>query len=164
MTDPQPHEVVWSLTNAVVASRCLHVVAELGVADELGEDTTPAARIAARCGVDPDALERVMRVLADAYVLMEIIHDWPDAECAVILSAIRRAAEAGATVLVIENVLPDGEVDPRGEILDVIMLAVTGGRERTASELNHLLGTAGFREGRVIETGGPLRIVEATAI
>jgi C-methyltransferase len=101
---------------------------------------------------------------ADAYVLMEVIHDWPDAECGAILSAIRRAAASGATVLVIENVLPDDEIDPRGQTLDVIMLAVTGGRERTPSQLSELFNRADLSDGPVIETAGPLRIVEATAV
>jgi C-methyltransferase len=101
---------------------------------------------------------------ADAYVLMEILHDWADAESVAILSAIRRAAAPGATVLVVENVLADAPSDPRGRTLDVIMLAVTGGRERTPSQLSGLFGRSGFSEGTVIETAGPLRIVEATAV
>ncbi len=102
--------------------------------------------------------------VADAYVLMEVIHDWGDAECVAILTAIRRAAAPGATVLVVENVLPDEGIDPRGQTLDVIMLAVTGGRERTPSQLSELLNRAGFGDGTVTETAGPLRIVEATAV
>ncbi len=99
---------------------------------------------------------------ADAYVLMDILHDWGDVECLEILAAIRRAAAPGATVLVIEDVLADTP-DPRGRGLDVIMLAVTGGRERTAGELGALFNQTGFGQGRVIETGGPRRIVETTA-
>jgi hypothetical protein len=95
---------------------------------------------------------------------MEILHDWPDAECVAILSAIRRAATPGATVLVVENALPDDGHDPRGRTRDVIMLAVTGGRERTAAQLGELLDRAGFGDAAMFETGGPLRIVEAAAI
>jgi hypothetical protein len=51
---------------------------------------------------------------ADAYVLMDVIHDWPDAECVAILRAIRAAASTGATALIIENVLPENGGDPRG--------------------------------------------------
>jgi hypothetical protein len=100
---------------------------------------------------------------ADAYVLMEVIHDWPDAEAAAILTAVRRAASPGARVLVIENVLDDTSPDPRGHTLDIIMLACTGGRERTGTQLDGLLRVAGFRDSTVINTGGPLRIVEAVA-
>ncbi len=100
---------------------------------------------------------------ADAYILMEVIHDWPDAEAAAILRAVRRAASPGARVLIIENVLDDTSPDPRGHTLDVIMLACTGGRERTGTALDGLLKAAGFSDSTVINTGGPLRIVEAVA-
>lgn len=100
---------------------------------------------------------------ADVYLLMEVIHDWPDSEAVAILSAVRRAANRGSRVLIIENVLDEDRPDPRGRTLDVIMLAVTGGRERTARQLNALLRDAGFSPTRVIDTAGPLRIAEATA-
>lgn len=98
-----------------------------------------------------------------AYILIEVIHDWPDAESAAILTVIRQAASPGARVLSIENVLGDVESDPRGHILDVILLAVTCGRERTGNQLRVLVGSAGFADGKVINTGDPMRIVEAVA-
>jgi hypothetical protein len=51
----------------------------------------------------------------------------------------------------------------RGHTLDVIMLAVTGGRGRTGSQLGGLLDAAGFANISVIDTAGPLRIVGAVA-
>ena len=102
--------------------------------------------------------------VADAYVLMEVIHDWGDRECMEILSAIRLAGSAGATVLVIEDVLPDEQADPRSQTLDVIMLSVTGGRERTVSQLDKLFADSGFRLAGVTETAGAMRIVEGTAV
>ena len=64
MAEEQPHEIVWTLANAVIPSRCLHVVAELGVADEVGNDPVGVAELASRCGADRDALDRVLRLLA----------------------------------------------------------------------------------------------------
>jgi C-methyltransferase len=324
----QPHEVIWSFTNAFITSRFLQIVAELGVADDVGDEPVSAAELATGRGVNVDALDRVLRLLAahgifevagdgfrhtpasellrsdhpmsmrafprmmglpvftkafdnlqhsletgspavetvepkglwayfqdhpveaqifgesmmakaaadiaailaaydfsrfgtiadigggrghllravldsvpnaqgvlfdlpdviasvdveherlkkqpgdffvdslpraDAYVLMEVIHDWADEQCVAILKAVRDAAPDDATVIIIENVLPDDELDPRGQTLDAIMLAVTGGRERTPSQLNALLNSARFGQGAVIETAGPLRIVEASA-
>jgi len=101
---------------------------------------------------------------ANAYVLMEVIHDWPDAEAATILRAVRRAASPGATVLIIEGVVLEGQADPRVHTLDVLMLTVSGGRERTVRELGNLLDGAGFRLSRVIETISPMWIVEAVAV
>jgi len=99
---------------------------------------------------------------ADLYVLMEVIHDWDDAAAVSILTAARRAATTGAKLLIIENVL-DERPDARGQTLDIIMLTITGGRERTAGELDALLRRAGWRPGAVIDTPGPLRIAEAQA-
>ncbi|MDQ3237170.1 MAG: hydroxyneurosporene methyltransferase [Actinomycetota bacterium] len=323
---PQPHETIWTLTNVVVASSALHAVAELGVADHIDDEPVSSKQLAAACNVDPDALDRVLCLLAangvferqddgyghsdasrllrsdhpmamrpysrmiglpvmrasfnrldhsirtgspsielvddgglwpyllkhpeereifgqamtgkaaadtaavlsaydfsrfdtiadigggrghllramldavptaegilfdlpdvigsleidrdrltaragdffvdplptaDAYVLMEVLHDWPDAEAAAILSAVRRAASPGARVLIIENVLVDVAADPRGHTLDVIMLAITGGRERTGEQFAKLLEAAGFTESTLIHTSGPLRLVEA---
>ncbi len=328
MTPQPPHELIWTLTNAVVPARCLQLAADLGVADHIADAPVPVDELAARCGADPDALERVLRLLAaygifahrpegyghteasrllrsdhplsmrafprmmglpvfwaslarldhsvrtgapalnlvdpaglwaynqvhpgeaqifgqamtakagadvaavlgaydfrrfgtiadigggrghllravldaapaargilfdlpavidrldvaherltpragdffvdalpaaDAYLLMEVIHDWADAEALAVLGAVRRAAPPGATVLLIESVIADEAADPRARTLDVIMLYVTGGRERTASQYRDLFEHAGFQYGDVTRTAGPLRIVEATA-
>jgi hypothetical protein len=56
-------ELVWRLANAGVAARCLHVVAELAVADRIDEAPVPVAALAASCAVDVDALDRVLRLL-----------------------------------------------------------------------------------------------------
>jgi C-methyltransferase len=326
---PLPHEMIWQLTNAAVASRSLHVAADLGVADHLGDETAGAETLAARCGADPIALDRILSLLsavgifertssgyrhndasrilrsdhprsmrafpqmmnlplvatsfarldhavrkgtpaadtvdpnglwayleahpdearvfgeamaakagadiaavldaydfrpfdsvadigggrghllraildavpgtrgvlfdlpsvisgldistegldavagdffvdplpkADAYLLMEVLHDWSDSEVVAILKAVRSAAEPGAVVLVIEGVLRDGEPDPRVHTLDVVMLAVTGGRERRPAEFEQLLTEAGFRLTTVIATDGPMSLIEAVAV
>src|SRR6185312_10868458 len=101
---------------------------------------------------------------ADAYVLMDVLHDWPDAECLSILGAIRRAAAPGATILVVESILPDEGPDLRARTLDIIMLAVSGGRERTAGQFGALFASAGFGDATVLDTAAPIKIVEATAV
>jgi O-methyltransferase domain len=100
---------------------------------------------------------------ADAYVLMEILHGWSDEDCIRILTAVRRAANPDAKVLIIESILAEDRHDPRGHTLDVIMLAVPGGRERTPTELARLLEASGFRYAGVTDTSGSMRIVEAAA-
>lgn len=100
---------------------------------------------------------------ADAYILMEVIHDWDDPQAATILSAVSRAASPGATVLIVEAVLDDRHVDPVVHTLDVIMLAITGGRERTQAQLSQLLDSADLHMKGVHETRGALRVVEAVA-
>ena len=60
----EPHELIFAVTNAGVAARCLHVVADLGVADHIDDRPVPAEELARRCAVDPDGLNRVLRLLA----------------------------------------------------------------------------------------------------
>jgi hypothetical protein len=101
---------------------------------------------------------------ADAYLLMDILHDWNDADAARILAAIRRAAASGATVLVIETVIPDTPGPHLAKALDINMLVMTGGRERTVAEHEKLLTSAGFRLGRAIPTPSPYTLVEGRAV
>jgi O-methyltransferase domain/Dimerisation domain len=101
---------------------------------------------------------------ADAYLLMDILHDWNDADAARILAAIRRAAASGATVLVIETVIPDTPGPHLAKALDINMLVMTGGRERTVAEHEALLASAGFRLERAIPTPSPYTVIEAIAV
>jgi C-methyltransferase len=101
---------------------------------------------------------------ADAYILMEVLHDWADREATAILRAIRGAARPGARVLIVEAIIPDGHLDPRVQTLDIIMLAVTGGRERAMQQLAGLLEATGFSPTATVETASPTRILEATAV
>ncbi|MFN2581727.1 MAG: methyltransferase [Candidatus Dormibacteria bacterium] len=100
----------------------------------------------------------------DLYMLMEIIHDWADAECIRILQGVRAAADRGASLIVIEDIAPDDGIDWRSQTMDVLMLNVTGGRQRSGRQHADLLRQAGFRCTRVVETSGPMRIVEAVAV
>src|SRR5215217_7294928 len=58
-----PHEVIWSNTNSVVTGRALHLVAALKVADHIEAETVSIEKLASMCGVDPGALDRVLRLL-----------------------------------------------------------------------------------------------------
>jgi hypothetical protein len=101
---------------------------------------------------------------ADAYILMEVLHDWSDRDAIEILSAVRTAARPGATLLVIEGLLPEEGADPAALTMDVMMLFMAGGRERTPNQFSALFNEAGFKLVRVVETGSRMRIAEATAI
>jgi hypothetical protein len=98
--------------------------------------------------------------VADAYILMEVIHDWGDEQAVRILEAVRRAAPGHARLLIIEALVSEGPGPHFGKVLDIIMLAVTAGRERKPSEYQALLRTAGFEMTRLVPTGSH-SIVEA---
>lgn len=98
---------------------------------------------------------------ADLYVLKSILHDWPDERCAAILRNIRSASKAGAKLLVVEMLLPDHPQPTPVAFMDLNMLVMLNGRERTAAELTKLLGDNGFNVARVIPTGGMFSLIEA---
>lgn len=100
----------------------------------------------------------------DAYLLMEIIHDWGDQESVEILRAIRRAASPGAALLVIEAIVPDDPGPDWSKMLDIHMLSLLGGRQRTRQEYESLLSASGFSLQREIDTHAGISILEATAI
>ena len=98
----------------------------------------------------------------DAYVLKNVIHDWPDEQAVAILRNVRVAAGADATVLLVETVLPEHDRDFAGKWSDLEMLLQAKGRERDAAEYRDLLRQAGFRMTRVVQTASPFSVVEAT--
>ena len=100
---------------------------------------------------------------ADAYLLKHIIHDWDDEPSIQILRTVRSAAAAGATVLLIEAVIPDDNGASTAKLTDMEMLLVNNGRERTAEEYRRLLDDAGFRLTRVVGTAAHVSIIEARA-
>lgn len=100
----------------------------------------------------------------DFYVLKHILHDWNDEDALRILGSVRRAASAGTRLLVVDTVLPEASAPHPGVELDIVMLMVLRGRERTAREFDDLLARAGFRLDRVLPTPALPSIVEAVAV
>jgi hypothetical protein len=96
---------------------------------------------------------------ADAYLFKSIIHDWSDDEAVTILSHCRAAMGPGSKVLLAELVLPPGQGPHFGKLLDVAMLALTGGKERTSAEYAALFQRAGLKLERVIPTASPYSLV-----
>jgi hypothetical protein len=79
-----------------------------------------------------------------AYMLSHIIHDWGEDQCLAILGNCRRAMKPNSRLLIIEMVLPTGNTPHPGKMLDIVMLAIVGGQERTEPEYRQLLEKAGF--------------------
>ena len=85
----------------------------------------------------------------DVYVLSTILHDWDDESAAAILRTIRASAPADARVLLLEAVLPPGNEEHGAKWLDLLMLALFGGRERDEAQWRALLSGAGFEPASV---------------
>ena len=97
----------------------------------------------------------------DAYILSHIIHDWDEDQCLTILSHIRKAIKSNGRLLIVEMVLPEGDTVHPGKMLDMVMLLVSGGRERTEAEYGSLLSKGGFKLTRIVPTSSAVSVVEA---
>jgi len=97
----------------------------------------------------------------DAYLLSHVIHDWNEDQCLTILGHCRKAMKPDGRLLIVEMVLPDGDTPHPGKVLDMVMLVVPGGQERTEAEYVPLLRNAGFRFTRVVPTQSAVSVVEA---
>jgi hypothetical protein len=97
----------------------------------------------------------------DAYVLSHIIHDWSEDQCLTILGNVRKAMKPDGRLLIVEMVLPDGDEPHPGKILDIVMLVMPGGQERTKAEYATLLEKADFKLTRIVSTNSAVSVVEA---
>ncbi len=97
----------------------------------------------------------------DAYVLAQIVHDWPDEPAVAILRACHRAMAPGARLWIVEELLQPGDAFEWAKLLGLLMLVLFGARERTAEEYGALLEEAGFAEVAVHPGAPPWGIVEA---
>ena len=102
----------------------------------------------------------------DAYIMKHIIHDWDDDRAAAILTNIRRALgdKPGGRVILLEAVIAGPNQPDLGKLIDLEMMLLPGGRERTADEFAALLATAGFALSQVVPTESMLSVVEARAV
>jgi hypothetical protein len=99
---------------------------------------------------------------ADLYTMKHIIHDWDDERSRTILQSIRTAMDPSGKVLIIEMVVPEGNAPSPAKILDLQMMVMEGGRERTAEEYDRLYDSAGFELTKIIPTASPFSLIEGT--
>jgi O-methyltransferase domain len=145
--NPAPSGIVFDLPNIAEIAK--------GAAAEVGLERRVTS-------VGGDFFEAVPA--ADLYLLRYILHDWDDAACIRILQNCRRAMLPGGRVAVIEQVLGDvGQPGP-APLMDVNMMVMLGGRERSEMEYGQLFAAAGLRLATTIETNTPMAtVIEATA-
>lgn len=149
------------LRNAPTAKGILfdqpHVVAS-------AEPFLAAAGVADRCTrVGGDFFAEVPSG-ADVYVLAQILHDWDDERSVAILRQVRRAMSERAKLLVVELTVPEGNEPAFGKWMDLNMLVLLNGRERTAAQYAQLFQAAGLQLVRAIPTSTGQSIVEAIPV
>lgn len=136
-------------------------VADLPQVARQAKEVIQASGLAQRC----QAIECDFFVEApagfDAFIMSNILHDWDDEPCTKILVNCRRALPPDGRLLIVEHLLPDGGGFSVAKLLDLEMLVMGGGKERTEAQYRDLLQAAGFELARVIETPAGVAILKA---
>jgi len=120
-----------------------------------------AAGLAERCETVAGDFFKSVPAGGDAYVMKWIIHDWDDEKSITILRNCRSRMRANGRLILVDCVVPESDEPHFSKFIDLNMLVMTGGKERTAKEFEQLLGAAGFKLLRIIPTELPTSIVEA---
>ncbi len=121
-----------------------------GIVFDLPETTRDEASLGDRCTfVAGSFFERVPR--GDVYVRSTILHDWDDESATRILRTIRTCAPSGASVRILDAVVPNGNDEHWAKWLDLLMLALFGGRERDEPEWRALLGAGGLEPLQIVD-------------
>jgi len=134
-----------------------HVIATAGSA-------IAAAGLQDRCQlVSGDFFETVPEG-ADLHLLKQIVHDWNDERATRLLQNCHRALAPEGKLLLVEMVIPADNRPSPAQAMDLNMLVILGGQERTKEQFGRLLQAAEFRLDRIIPTHSPFNVIEATRI
>jgi O-methyltransferase/methyltransferase family protein len=117
--------------------------------------------LASRCKAVAGSFFESIPSGADSYILRHIIHDWTDEQCRQILRNCHRAMAEDARLLIIESVIPPGNEPFFGKWLDLTMLVIPGGKERTRDEFSDLLDSSGFELMSIKPTSSDVSVLEA---
>jgi hypothetical protein len=117
---------------------------------------------APRCALVPGNLLEPLPRGGNLYLLSGVIHDWDDDDAIKILDHCRRAMAPDGKVLVVETILPARDESAFGALLDLNMLVMTGGRERTEREFHRLFDAAGLVVTRITPTLAPQWAIEGS--
>jgi hypothetical protein len=139
------------------------IVVDLPHSETVARETFERAGVADRCTFVSGNFFEAVPSGGDVYVLSHILHDWDDEPARRILRAIRTAAGDSARLVILDNVLDAGPGAIVPKLLDLHMLVLVGGRERTEAEWSRLLADVGFSLVRIhaVET---LTAIEAATI
>ncbi len=118
--------------------------------------------VLARCKIVTGSFFDSVPQGGDVYFMSRILHDWTDEKARLILANCRRAISDNGTLLVRETVIPEGDAPSFGKQLDLTMLFLLGGMERTKREWGRLLGESGFVIKRINKTDQSFDIIEAS--
>jgi hypothetical protein len=128
------------------------------------KDQLETAGVAARCDTLAGDFFTSVPAGGDAYLLSNVLHDWEDERALQILRNCRRAMADHSKLLVVEGVLPQGNEPSRIKLVDVIMLTLLGGQQRTEAEFRALYARAGFQLTNVVTTSSDVCVIEGVPV
>jgi len=135
-------------------------VADLPAVVRKAEKLIRARGLEDRCEAVACDFFKEIPAMSDAYLMSHILHDWTDEQCKIILRNCRKAMKPGSKLLIVEMVIPPGNGPSVAKLLDLEMLVITGGCERTETEFKELLESSGFRLSRIIPTEESVCVIE----
>ena len=127
---------------------------------ERAKDPIEAAGLANRCELVSGSFFESIPQGANTYMMRHIIHDWDDGKSLTILRNCHQAMSSSSKLLLVESVIPPGNEPFGGKFLDLVMMLIPGGKERTENEYRRLFDEAGFELTRVVPTATEISIVE----
>lgn len=140
-------------------ANCPHIkgfVADLPGAAISAEKAITQADMNDRCKAIPYDFLKEAPPVCDAYFLVNVLHDWEDEFCRQILKNISQSMNADSRLWVLEYLLEPKPGFSVAKLLDIEVLVMGGGRERSIDEYTMLLGSIGLVVSRVIPTSrGP---------
>ena len=128
------------------------------------EEPLRAARVDDRCELVGGSFFEAIPQGGDAYILKSILHDWNDEDAAAILRSCRRAIGPNGTLVVVEHLIEPCNTGLEGKLMDLNMMVMTGGVERTHEQYVSIFQEAGFRLVRVTPTRTPVSIIEGLPV
>ncbi|HSB27035.1 MAG TPA: methyltransferase [Pyrinomonadaceae bacterium] len=120
-----------------------------------------ASGLADRCEVVGGNFFKEVPAGGDAYVMKWVIHDWDDDRAIQILKNCRRQMGPDGRLILVDSVVPNNNEPHFSKFIDLNMMVMTGGKERTAKEFEQLLSASGFKLLQIIPTDLPTSIIEA---
>ena len=123
-----------------------------------------AAGVADRCQAIAGNFFESVPEGADAITMKWIIHDWDDDQSITIMKNCARALPENGRLILVEAVVPPGDEMHFAKFIDLNMLVMTGGKERTAEEFRELYEAAGCKLTRVVATESPFSVIEGVKV
>jgi hypothetical protein len=123
-----------------------------------------ASGIADRCEIIGGDFFQAVPSGSDAIIMKWIIHDWNDEQSVTIMKNCYQALPKSGKLILVEAVVPPGDEMHFAKFIDLNMLVMTGGRERTEEEFRQLYQAAGFRLTRIVPTESPFSVIEGLKV